>query len=179
MAITIDWPTGVISIPQADLTFESGTLYSLDTDAFWSTLKALEASEIGMVWTDTHIRTAAVTIAGTTYAPGLQIIAPYTITFEDGQYAVRLDGTNNNLFDEGILNRNQVSVIPTNSAGLQVVTTGSGLSVMEQTRLLELWQRLGCDPTEEVMYTDTSITVGNVTIDISHPDGDHTRVLRS
>jgi hypothetical protein len=126
LATTIDWATGVISVPKADLTFVSGTLYAQDTDAFWLELKALEASVFGMPFTDTHTRTGSITIAGTTYAPGLVIIAPYTVTFEDGQYAVRLDGTNNNIFDEGIINRNQVSIIPTNSAGLQLVTTGSG-----------------------------------------------------
>jgi hypothetical protein len=179
VAISIDWATGVISVPQADLTFESGTLYALDTDQFWADLKTLEASEIGIVFGDTHTRTAAVTIAGVTYAPGLIIIAPYTVTFEDGQYAVRLDGTNNNIFDEGVINRNQVSIIPTNSAGLQIVSTGSGLTPTEQTRLLELWQRLGLDTAEDVTYTDTGIVVGGITLTISQPDGNTTVVERT
>jgi len=126
MAISINWSTFVISIPQADLLFIGGTLYALDTEQFWLDLKDIEDDVVGMTFTDTHIRNPSLTIAGAVYAPSLVIISPYTITFEDGQYAVRLDGTNNNLFDEGIINRNQVSIIPTNSAGLQVVDTISG-----------------------------------------------------
>jgi hypothetical protein len=132
MAITIDWANKVISVPQSDLAFVSGTLYSHDTDQFWSDLKALEASVFGMPFDDTHVRTSAVTIAGVVYAPGLVITNSYTVTYEDGQYAVRLDGTNNNIFDEGIINRNQVSIIPTNSAGLQLVTgAGSAPTALE------------------------------------------------
>lgn len=124
MAISIAWGTKVISVPQADLTFISGTLYELDTEVFRLALKALEASVEGMPELDTHSRNFAYTIAGTTYAQSIEIINGYTITFEDGQYAVRLVGSNNNLFDEGILNRNQVSVIPTNAAGLILNATG-------------------------------------------------------
>jgi hypothetical protein len=118
MAISIAWATKVITVPQADLTFISGTLYELDTEAFRLQLKALEAGEEGIVELDTHRHNTEVTVAGVTYARTIEIINGYTITFEDGQYAVRLVGSNNNLFDEGVINRNQVSVIPTNSAGL-------------------------------------------------------------
>jgi len=46
----------------------------------------------------------------------VEIINGYTITFEDEQYAVTLIGANNNILD--VINFNQVSVRPTNSAGL-------------------------------------------------------------
>ena len=118
MAITVDWNTLVITIPQSYLTFISGTLYELDTDQFRLDLHAIEAGPIGIAFPDAHQHTTQYTIAGVTYARAIAIINGYTITFEDGQYAVRLAGSNNDLFDEGILNRNQVSVIPTNSAGL-------------------------------------------------------------
>ena len=118
MAITIDWATQVISVPQADLTFIGGTLYELDTDAFRLTLKGLEDDVEGMPFLDTHRHNTEVTIAGVTFARTIEIINGYTVTFEDLQYAVRLVGSNNNIFDEGIINRNQVSIISTNSAGL-------------------------------------------------------------
>lgn len=118
MVLSIDWNTLVISVPQADLTFVSGTLYELDTDAFRLELKSIEADEVGMPFLDTHQHNTEVTIAGVTYARTVEIINGYTVTFEDGQYAVKLVGSNNNIFDEGIINRNQVSIIPTNSAGL-------------------------------------------------------------
>jgi hypothetical protein len=126
MASTMDWLTGTITVPQSDLSFVSGTLYAQDTRAWWDEMKALEASEEGMPFIDIQRHGEETTIAGVTYSQGIEIINSYTITYEDGQYAARLDGSNNNLFDEGILNRNQVSIIPTNSAGLQVVDTGGG-----------------------------------------------------
>jgi len=125
MAVTIDWATKVISIPQADLTLVSGTLYELDTNAFRLELKNIEDGE-GMPFPDTHRHNTEVTVAGTTYARTLEIINGYSVEFEDGQYSVRLVGSNNNFFDveAGILVQNQVQVIPGNSAGL-VVAGGS------------------------------------------------------
>ena len=118
MAVSVDWNTLVISVPQSDLTFVSGTLYALDTEAFRREMIALMDDVVGMPFLDPISHNTEVTIAGVTYARFIEIINGYTVTFEDGQYAVRLDGSNNNIFDEGIINRNQVSVIPTNSAGL-------------------------------------------------------------
>jgi len=45
MAISVDWPTGVISVPQSYLTLISGSLYELDVDQFRLDLKDLEDSE--------------------------------------------------------------------------------------------------------------------------------------
>ena len=123
--ITVDWATKIISVPKADLTLVGGTLYELDTDAFRLRLKDLEDDEQGIPFLDTHRHVTQITIAGVTFSRFVEIINGYTVTFEDGQYAVRLAGSNNNIFDEGVINRNQVSVIPTNSAGLQVVATGT------------------------------------------------------
>ena len=129
MAVTIDWGnTYIINIPKADLTFVSGTFYTMDTDAFRLELKSLEASEAGMPFPKTHDHnTESVPIAGTIYARQVLILPPYSVQFEDGQYTVRLEGSNNNIFDvaAGILVQNQVQVIPTNSAGL-IVSTGTG-----------------------------------------------------
>lgn len=114
--ISVNWPTGVIFVPQADLTLVSGTTYQLDLNAFRLALKDLEDDEEGMPWPKTHNHNTEVTLAGTTFARTIEIIAPYTVTFEDGQYAVNLVGANSNLLD--VLNRNQVSVASQNSAGL-------------------------------------------------------------
>jgi hypothetical protein len=93
-----------------------------------------------MPFADTHRHNTQVTIAGITYARTIEIINGYSITFEDGQYSVRLAGSNNNFFDveNGILNQNQVQVIANNSAGLQIVSTGSGLSTEEHDKLMGL-----------------------------------------
>lgn len=140
MAISIDWLTHTIHIPQADLTWVSGTLYELDTNQFRLTLKALEASEYGMPNLKTHNHNTTVTIVGVTYARSVNILAPYSIEFEDGAYSVMLTGSNNNIFDiaNGRLVQNQVQVIPTNSAGLIQVTSGSGLSTEEHDKLMGL-----------------------------------------
>lgn len=135
MPISIDWGTHVISVPKSYLTLSSGTIYTIDTEQFRLDLKALEETFYGMAHLKTHLHNTTVTIAGVTYARAIQILAPYTVEFEDGQYTVILEGSNNNIFDvqNGILVQNQVQLIPTNSAGLQVVTQGSG--VTEQDKL--------------------------------------------
>jgi hypothetical protein len=127
VAITVDWPTKVISIPQSDLTLISGALYEADTEAIRLSLHSLSASEDGLPFQRIFNHNTAVTVAGTTFARTIEIINGYSIEFEDGQYSVRLVGSNNNLFDveNGILVQNQVQVIPTNSAGLISVNLGS------------------------------------------------------
>lgn len=125
--ITVTGPTGVIFVPQSYLTLVSGTLYTMDTNQFRLDLKAWEASPDGMPWLRTNQHNTEVTVAGVTYARTIEIINGYSVEFEDGQYTVRLEGSNNNIFDvEGlVLVQNQVQVIPTNSAGL-IVTSGTG-----------------------------------------------------
>lgn len=126
MAVTVNHLTKVISVPQADLTFVTGTLYELDTNWFRLQISALLAAEDGMPWEDILLHNTEVTVAGTTFARTIEIINGYSIEFTpDLQWSVRLIGSNNNLFDieNGILVQNQVQVIAQNSAGL--ITTGS------------------------------------------------------
>ncbi|MCK5610501.1 hypothetical protein KAR91_51990 [Candidatus Pacearchaeota archaeon] len=120
MSYSVDRATKVISIPKADLTLISGTLYELDTEVFRNELHTIQASEEGMVYDDMFYRNAPYAVAGITYAQSIQIINGYSITFENGAYSVRLIGSNNDIFDieAGILNQNTVQVIPNNSAGL-------------------------------------------------------------
>lgn len=126
MAITLDPATFVLSIPQADLTLISGTIYKADTEAIRLELKALEANYRNMGFPKMLNHNTTVTLFGVTYARTIEILPPYSITFTpDAQWSVRLDGSNNNYGDvaAGILNQNQVQVIPTNSAGLQDLST--------------------------------------------------------
>lgn len=125
MAISVHWPSKVINIPQSYLTSLGGGVYELDTDELRLDLKDLEDSEQGMPYLDTHRHNTTVTLAGATYARILEIINGYTITFEDGQYAVNLVGSNNNISE--VTNINQVSIRSSNSAGLIQVTSGSGV----------------------------------------------------
>lgn len=134
--ISVDWPNKLISVPQSYLTLVGGTLYDLDTDAFRLDLRSLEDSDEGMPWPRTHRHNTEVTVAGVTFARTIEIINGYQVEFEDGQYTVRLVGSNNNIFDVegGVLVQNQVQVIPGNSAGL-IVTSSGGVTPAQ------VWQR--------------------------------------
>lgn len=119
MAITIDWPTQVINVPRNDMLLVQSApseIRELDLDAFRLELKGIEASIEGMPFLDTHSHNPPVTVGGVTLARVVEIINGYTVTFEDGQYAVNLVGANSNVAD--ITNVNQVSVRSANSAGL-------------------------------------------------------------
>lgn len=136
MPISVDWPNKLISVPQSYLTLVGGTLYDLDTDAFRLDLRSLEDSDEGMPWPRTHRHNTEVAVAGVTFARTIEIINGYQVEFEDGQYTVRLVGSNNNIFDVegGVLVQNQVQVIPGNSAGL-IVTSSGGVTPAQ------VWQR--------------------------------------
>jgi len=119
VAITIDWPTQVINVPRDDLLLVQSApteIRELDIDAFRLELKSIEASIEGMPFVDTHSHNPPVTVGGVTLARVVEIINGYTVTFEDGQYAVNLAGANSNIGD--VTNVNQVSVRSANSAGL-------------------------------------------------------------
>jgi hypothetical protein len=129
MAITLDPATKVYSIPQADLSLVSGTLYSADTDALRIEMMSLLASEAYIWMQDSYNHNTEVVVAGVTYARTLTTLNGYSYTFTpDSQWSVRLEGSNNDFFDieAGFLNQNQVQVIPTNSAGL-IVNEGQSL----------------------------------------------------
>ena len=115
MAISIDWNTKIIFVPQSFLTSLGGGLYELDTNTFRLALKDIEDDD-GMPFLDTHRHNTVVNLGGIGYARTIEIINGYTVTFEDGQYAVNLVGSNNNIAD--VTNINQVSIRPSNSAGL-------------------------------------------------------------
>ena len=77
---------------------------------------------------------------GVTYAPQLILLAPYTITFEDGLYAVNIVGTNNNVLER--TNKNQVSVNASNSAGLIIVETGTGITEQDKLDIADkVWDK--------------------------------------
>jgi len=69
VAITIDFGTKIINIPQADLTLISGSLYELDTEAKLRTdVNALMDNEEGIVFPDSFRHNTEVTIASVVYA---------------------------------------------------------------------------------------------------------------
>lgn len=136
--ISINPLTFIIFVPKADLTLVSGTFYKHDTNVFRLALRELEAEFDGMAFTKTHKHNTEATVAGTTYARLIEIIAPYSVEYEDGQYSVQLEGSNNNIWDieAGILVQNQVQVIPTNAAGL--IVGAGGLSPSQDAALTRI-----------------------------------------
>jgi hypothetical protein len=132
MAISVNWITGEITVPKADTTLvqASPEIRALDTSQFWLDLKDAEASADGAPWPDTQVNFPSYTIQGIVYAQAYRIIPPYFVTFEDGQYAVTLDGTNNNILE--VATQNQVRLASSNSAGLQIVTQGSGITQQDK-----------------------------------------------
>jgi hypothetical protein len=119
MAITVDWNTLIISIPKADTQLVSAgppEIRQLDLDQFRQDLNDIEETVDGAAFLDNHSHVPPITVGGVTLARVVEIINGYTITFEDGQYAVNLVGANSNIGD--VTNVNQVSIRSANSAGL-------------------------------------------------------------
>ena len=114
--VSIDWLNRDIFVPKFYLNLIGGATYSLDTFQFKRDIDALMESELGMVNPDPIRHNPVVYLSGVPYARFVEIINGYTVTFEDGQYAVSLTGSNNNIVD--VKTVNQVSLIPNNSAGL-------------------------------------------------------------
>lgn len=124
MSISVDWGARVIYVPKTFLSAVTATLFELDVDQFRLALKGLEDSPEGMSYPDTHRHNTEIVLSGVTYARSVEVVNGYTVTFEDGQYAVRCVGANHNLAD--VKNLNQVSLIIGNSAGLIVGGGGGG-----------------------------------------------------
>jgi hypothetical protein len=135
----------------------SGTLYEMDTDAFRLELKNIEDSEEGIVFQDSHLHNTEVTVAGTTFARTIEILAPYSVQFlPNSAWSVRLAGSNNNIFDveNGILVQNQVQVIAQNSGGL-----------ISSPQITDVHKLLGLDEANDVTRVKVSPTVTTVTVD--------------
>jgi hypothetical protein len=118
MTISVDPLTYIITIPKADLTLiqASPEVRELDLDWFRLELKNWEDNAEGMVQPKTHDHNTEVTLAGLTYSRIIEVLSPYTVEFEDGQYSINCTGANHNLSDVKVVN--QVSLIVNNAAGL-------------------------------------------------------------
>lgn len=119
MTISINWGTKIISIPKEDMTLIQSSpteIWELNLNTLRLILKDLEDDEAGMPYPKTHNHNPPVTVSGVQLARVVEILEPYTITFQNGQYAVNLIGANSNIADR--TNVNNVSVRSSNSAGL-------------------------------------------------------------
>lgn len=177
MSYSVNWVTKIITIPTTDLTLVNGTRYSLDMTDFLTEIRRLEWGFIDGLWAPAILdhSDTRFDFAGVDYAPFDDIINGYTVIIIGVATRVDLLGSNNNLVD--VLISNGVTVVPSNSAGLQIVSVGSGLSSEEQARLLDLWQRQGLDISNPALITDEAVIAGDVDLAISD-DGTTTTIQR-
>lgn len=120
MSIEIDWATYVITIHRDHMLLIQSTpieIRQLDLTSFHTVLRAIEDDPLGIPHPDTHRYSSATEISGVVLALVVELLEPYTITFDDGLYAVNITGGNSNLADR--VNINNVGVRTANSAGLQ------------------------------------------------------------
>jgi len=145
VALTIDPQTFIIFVPKADMTLVQSTPFEvreLDLNAFRLELKAYEAAVYGMYLLKTHDHNTEVTLGGLTFARVIEILPPYTVTFEDGNYAVNLVNANSNVSDK--TNLNQVQIRSANSAGL-VAATSTVTSTDVENIAGAVWDKLVAD----------------------------------
>lgn len=117
--VTADWPNYIFHVPRADMPLIQSTPTEIrECSINWLRLQimALEDDPDGMTFPTVFVHYPEVTLGSLTFAKVIQMNTPYTITFEDGQYAVNLTGANSNFADR--VNVNQVSVRSSNSAGM-------------------------------------------------------------
>lgn len=167
MAYTVDWITKIVSIPTADLTLVSGTRYSLSMSSFLDEIRRLEWEPTEGLWAPAILEhsNTRVDFAGVTYAPFDDIINGYTIQFTGIATRVDLLGSNNDLID--VLIATGISVVPNNSAGLQIVDAGGGGLTAQQTADA-VWDankatHQDVDSMGELQQADGSITVQDKT----------------
>ena len=132
MAYSVNWVTKVISIPTSDLILISGTRYSLLMSDFLSEIRRLEWEFTEGLWAPAilnHTNTKF-DFAGADYAPFDEILNNYTVQITGVATRVDLLGSNNDFIDALI--PTGVSVVPSNSAGLQVVEVGSGVTEQDK-----------------------------------------------
>lgn len=119
--LTVDWPAKVIYVEPAYMTPLGGNVYGLDLDQFHRDLRDLEDSIEGIPWPVTHNYVGPALLAGTVYAPQVNIINGYVVDFVDSamdHYTVNCTGANHNLADVKV--QDSVSLIVNNAAGLVI-----------------------------------------------------------
>lgn len=138
MTISVNWGTKIIYVPRTDMALlqETPEIRELDENVFRLILRNLEDGEDGMGHLHTHEHDTEVLLAGVLFARKIKYVNGYTVTFEDGQYAVKAVGANSNLAD--VVNVNQVSLRTSPSAGL--VSMSTLVDSVEATRQdVETW----------------------------------------
>lgn len=141
MAISIDYNTYEIYIPQSYLDPLGGDLYELDVEQLRLDLIDWEDNEDGIFMPRTHNHNTESTVAGATYARSIEIISPYTIIFEDtgSPYTITCTGANHNISEVTNFSGSEICLVVNNAAGLIVKEVGtSGLTEEESAQLANI-----------------------------------------
>ena len=118
MAIDVDWVTGVISIPKADLTLIQASPFEtrgLDLPQFHHDLRTIHAEAQGVPYPRTHTHVLEYTVSGLTVPEAVIILPPYTVSFEAGAYGAVGLNANSNILDR--LVATGVSFLGNNTTG--------------------------------------------------------------
>lgn len=139
--VYIYYPDYEIQVPRTEMLLvqsEPVEIRQLDLTTFHEELRVLETSEYGTVNPITHKFSSSTEIAGVPLAQVIEILEPYTIRFEDGNYNVNITGGNSNVSDRTV--KNTVGVNTANSAGLQDLSSlqaasfGDGAIAIDQEK---------------------------------------------
>ncbi len=130
--IEVFWATKEIFVARESLPLIQTNpieIRELSITDFHDSLRALEDDGEGIPYDTTHNYVGQITISGVDIAQVMTIINGYTVTFEDGNWAVNITGGNSNIAD--VVNVNSVGVRTANSAGLvdlqDILTTLSNI----------------------------------------------------
>ena len=128
MAPTVNWLTGVVTIPETDMIPDGDGGRILDLDWLRLQLHGIEASEEGIAHLRLHRRFDPYTMSGIVYDQGVEIIEAngYSLLLEalGPLYRVVTQGGNTNAGDVQVLNG--VGLVVNNSAGQTRITDGAG-----------------------------------------------------
>ena len=114
MALLCDWNTKIITVPKADLTLVSGTLYTLDVVKWFQLLRELNGDVEGIA--ETVREPLYNNTPPTSSTPRIvDVINGYTCQMEDGLYNVEMINGNTNWREVEI--KNQVGVGTNNTTG--------------------------------------------------------------
>jgi len=127
MAYSVNHATRIVTVPRNDMPLvqSSPEIRRLDLSVFHNNVRQLEDTEEGIIFqtegrptglSGIIAKTPEKSFGGTTLPQVIELINNYNVVFEDGLYAVNVEGGNTNLNDRTI--KNQVSLSVSNSAGL-------------------------------------------------------------
>ena len=156
MAYSVNWVLRVVSIPTTDLVVVSGNHYQLPMYACLIEIRRLESAFTEGLWAAQILEhtNPKLDFAGANYAGFDKFLNGYTVAFTGSVERVDLVGSNNDLIDALVVNG--VSVVPSNSAGLQIVETGAGGDGLTEIQDANLTRILELEEADEE-HTTTSI----------------------